>query len=151
MFIRKDIVKIPNGIRMVPFCKECNSMNIKITKTCLQCGSDNIIAPSMKDITLGYDGSGVKQEFKEMTEYIYTCDKCKKEFCNRDSDNFISYYEGEFESYKLPEDLDPIIYNLNKDLCKECKQKIVKKLRLKLLDVTNVYNVQKEIEQFMED
>ena len=44
-----------------------------------------------------------------------------------------------------------MIYHIDADLCKECKNKLANKLRHKILNIINVYNIKKEIETFIDD
>ena len=154
MFLRKEEVKEPTGTQiLVPYCRECKGVSIETVQTCMQCGSHNIANPFSHKFNDDYINAGIKQEFKDVTKFIYKCDKCGKEFDARESDKYISYHEGEFETFKLSDDEydcgDNMIYYLDEDLCKECKYKVVNKLRLKLADLINSYTVKKEIQKFV--
>lgn len=156
MFLRKETVKEPTGTQiLVPYCRECNSTEVKIIKTCSECGSHDIASPFSHNINGDYINAGIKQELKEVTKFIYKCDKCNKEFDARESDKYISYHEGDFETFHLDEDYydigDNMNYYLDVDLCKECKEKIVNKLRLKMADLINQSTVKKHVKEFVED
>lgn len=156
MYLRKETVKEPTGTQiLVPYCRECNSIEVKTIQTCTTCGSHNIASPFSHKMGEDYNNVGIRQEFREVTKFIYKCDKCGKEFDGRESDKYISYHEGDFETFKLSSDEydygDNMIYHLDEDLCKECKEKIVNKLRLKLADLINQSTVKKQVKQFIEE
>ncbi len=156
MFLRKETVKEPTGTQIiVPYCRECKSMEVETIQTCTQCGSHDIATPHFHKLWEDYNGVGIKQEFKDVTKFIYKCDKCNKEFDSRESDNYISYHEGDFETFRLSDDEcdfgDNMIYYLDVDLCKECKSVVVNKLRLKLADLINSSTIKNFVKEFIKE
>lgn len=139
MFLRKDIVKVKTGNIVVPFCKDCNSQEIETIQICKKCGSHNITADWMDD-------RSIKQEYAEKEVHIYKCDCCGKEFDGFKTDKFISYSEGEFicGKYDYNEDYDyeyPENWNLEDDLCNNCKQKLVDELNYEVSKIINIKHI----------
>ena len=154
MFLRKEINNEPTGVKyVVPYCKDCHSQDIEIIKTCKHCGSHNIstgyniLSDDVKYCT--------KEEYKEVTKYIYKCDNCGKEFDGSNIDNYLSYADGAFEqcNYNRFEDSDYIDYTnyqLNVDLCQECKKQLQTHLQVKLIDFVRPEHINELINEYLE-
>lgn len=143
MFLRKDIKKVKVGTVLVPFCKDCDSNEVETIQTCKRCGSHNITADWQDD-------RSTKIEYAEKETYVYKCDCCGKEFNGFVVDNIISYNDwGEFVPYKSTDDYGDtgIHYNLDKDLCNECKQVIVDKLNKELDSISKKEHVMEILEE----
>ena len=135
MFLRKEVRKVKTGqYKLVQFCKDCGSENIRLV--CNKCGSHNIGHPAFNDI-MSEDKRGMHEIEEDKTFIVCKCDICGKEYDNRDWNQFIYYYEGEFGAGKP--DSDWYVQNefdLQKDLCNECMSKFVKNLNEKLEEIT---------------
>ena len=142
MFLRKEVKRIKTGsYTLIPFCKDCDSEDIEIIKTCKHCGSHNIGNPTTFDL-LSDDKKGVKPVYEDKNYYVYKCDKCGKEFgkyIDLLKSNIISYAYGEF-IYGAVEDSEKVI-PLNEDLCEDCINKLISKLNKQLNEVTEQENV----------
>lgn len=149
MFLRKELKQDIKGTILVPFCKDCDSQDIEIIRTCKQCGSHNIT----EDWT---DKRSQRVEVKEHEVSIYKCDICGKEFDGLNNDCYMSYAEGDFEksnysNFYDSENVDYINYQLSKDLCPECKSKSHTRLTLKLVDFLRPENINKIIEEWYKE
>lgn len=157
MFIRKEEVEIPIGTKiLVPYCRECRSVEVETIKTCKKCGSHNVATPFVHNYEDYREGIGVQQETKKETRHIYKCDICGKEFDGMKTDNYVSYADGEFErcNYKQFSDWETTEYtnySLPKDLCEECKKKLATHLRVKLIDFTRERNINEIIKEYIEE
>ena len=122
MFLRREKRKVKTGqYRLVQFCDDCGSENIRLV--CNKCGSHNIKHPAFNDLLS--DDKRCK------------CDICGKEYDNRDWNQYIYYYEGEFGAGRP--DSDWYVQNefeLGKDLCNECMAKFTAHLNKKLDEIT---------------
>ena len=147
MFLRKNTKKIKTGTQVVPFCNVCNSQNIETIQVCKECGSHNIKVDWMDD-------RSAKSVYAEKETYVYKCDCCGKEFDGFVIDNIISYNNcGEFVPYKSSDDYGNCgtHYDLNKDLCNDCKQKIVDKLNKELDNVAKREHVLEILEELLKE
>lgn len=143
MFLRKDKKKIEKGTQLVPFCNSCNSQDIKTIQYCKKCGSHDI----KSDWT---DDRSSKKVYTEVETYVYKCDCCGKEFDGFKVDNIISYNDyGEFVPYKATDDYGDCgtHYDLNKDLCIECKHKITDKLNKEIGNISKREHVLEILEE----
>ena len=144
MFLRKDIKKVETGKVLVPFCKNCNSQNIKTIRICKDCGSHNVTSDWM-------DERSTKTEYAEKEIYVFKCDCCNKEFNGFTIDKFISYNEcGEFVPFRATDDHGNDVgtsFDLEMDLCEECKLVIVDKLNRELDNISRKEHVSSILEE----
>lgn len=151
MYLRDEQIKKQVGSKLVPYCTECEGVEIETIQTCKHCGSHNIKFPN---IFKNDKNLGIVPEYEIYTAKIYKCDKCGNEFDGKKVDRYLSWCDGEFESYKVSEeqmeyDGDSILYYLDYDLCENCKKKIVNKLRLKLIDFINPGTVNNHVKKYV--
>ena len=157
MFLKKELVKIPIEPKiLVHYCRDCESTEVETIQICKKCGSHNIASPFSHTLDDYKNGVGTKQKTKEVTKYFYKCDLCGKEFDGFNIDNYLSYGNGEFEgcnynNFSDAEDVDFINYQLEKDLCSNCKSKVKAYLKLKLIDFTREENVKEIINQYFKN
>lgn len=157
MFLRNDTVKEPTGSKyIIPYCRDCNSYDVEIIHTCKSCGSNNIATPLIHNLDDYQNNIGTKQEFKDVTRHIYQCDICGNEFDGLKVDGYMSYADGSFESsnyagFADADTTDYTNYQLNKDLCLDCKKKLQTYLSLKLIGFTSSSNVNKLIDEYIEN
>ena len=151
MYIRDEQIKKQVGSKLVPYCADCECVEVETIQTCKHCGSHNIKFPNINDDNMNL---GIVPEYHTYTAKIYKCDKCGDEFDGKKIDKYISWCDGEFESFKVSEeqmefDGDSLLYYLDYDLCAKCKQEIVNKLRLKLLDFINPGTIKKQVKGYV--
>lgn len=136
MFLRREKRKVKTGqYRLVQFCDDCGSENIRLV--CNKCGSHNIKHPAFSDL-LSEDKRGM-HEIEEDKEFIVCkCDNCGIEFDEHDWNQNIYYVDGEFGAGTYSSDYDydtGKTYNLHKDLCRECMSKFINNLNKKLDEI----------------
>lgn len=157
MFLRKETVDQPTGVKYcVPYCQDCHSQEIETIQTCKKCGSHHI--KSGFDL-LDDNEYGIKVETKKVTKHIYKCDVCGKEFDGDKISDYISYFDGEFNNdryesyydYESSVDSDAINYQLDKDLCGDCKSRLVTMLSTKLFNFTRNENISNLIDEYYKD
>lgn len=159
MFLREDVVKVKDGpAHLVHYCRDCNSTEVETIQTCKKCGSHNIANPyshTMED----YNEVGIIQNYKDKKVKIYRCDLCGKEFDGLKVDNYLSYGDGEFNPCNSKNYTDSdyfeygdnfIDYQLQKDLCIDCKNKLKLFLDNKLAQFTSNDNIQELVESYIE-
>lgn len=142
MYLRREIKKFKEPYKKaVSFCKNCDSQNIEIIKTCMDCGSHDISSDYL-------DKRAEKQEYVDKDVFIFSCDCCDKEFYKLDKSKskYISYLYGEFVPFYSDE--AEKYYELTDDLCEDCLKLVVDKLNKQLDDIAledNIYNTIKNI------
>lgn len=149
MFLRKEIRKVKTGsYRMVQFCDDCGSENIRLV--CNKCGSHNIKHPSFNDM-LSDDKRGMHEIEKEKEFIICKCDICGTEFDGYDWNQNIYYWDGEFGAGTCDSDCyTGKTFNLHKDLCKNCMDKLLKKLNGQLDEIIEEDNIKNQLDQIGE-
>ena len=133
MFLEKRTVKHDTKrIQIVSFCNDCSSQEIETIQTCKKCGSHNIEHGS----AYGDDPRGYKKIIVERQEPFYKCDYCGKEFNGFDTPKSISFVDGTFEIGSFPSETN-FIFTVEKDICKDCLEKVRQKLEKDLLGMLN--------------
>lgn len=140
MFKEKIIKQIKTGTRLVSFCSDCNSQNIETIHTCKDCGSHNITT----DWT---DKRSEQPILKDKTIFVYTCDNCGKEFECMETNNVISFYEGEFMIGNYENAFSKVF--IDKDLCNECLAKVIMKLDDDLSNITSENHIKNTIDRLL--
>lgn len=138
MYLRKETKTIETGqYTKIPFCKDCNSEDIEIIKTCKHCESHNISYPSSYNM-VSEDKPGLKPCTIDIDIYIFKCDNCGKEFEKELSPSVISFTDS-FESVDYGDDY--ISFTLNNDYCKECMETLLGDLNNQINNVLNQNNI----------
>lgn len=132
MFLEKRLEKQKVGVRLVPFCIDCESQDIETIQTCKKCGSHNIKADWL-------DERSQKTEYEDVEVYIYKCDRCGKEFNGFNTSNIISYCDGEFVPYKVDDAEQEV--SLDKDLCRDCMEVVVSELHKELYNLISTEHI----------
>lgn len=142
MFLRKETrIRETGSFTMIPYCKDCDSEDIEIIKTCRKCGSKNIGHPTFNDL-ISDDKRGMKPNTMEYDVNIYSCDKCGKEFDGLREPNVISYSDyGEFFAGMSGDYGDNLLFQLDEDLCKECTNILINDLNKQLEDIATRENI----------
>lgn len=142
MFLRKEKRKYKSGnYRMIPFCRDCDSIEVETVQTCKHCGSHNIGYPSFDDM-ISEDKRGMLEIEKEKDVYIYKCDICGNEFDGIKIPSMVSYEDGEFMVGKFNNEYGTVTeYGLDKDLCNECLTKLTSKLNSEIDNIVNKEHV----------
>lgn len=150
MFIRKDIRKKIVDKYCVPYCKECKSQNVKIIKTCVDCGSHDIATCTLSSLDDFDEKYGTKIDYKEEEFMVHSCDYCGKEFDklkteNRLYDNggFIANYDTSDYGY-----VDPIL-TFSKDICPSCITKVIDTINEELDDIVTKEHIEKVIKNIL--
>ena len=156
MFLREDVIKVKDGpAHLVHYCRDCKSTDVETIQTCKKCGSHNIANP-YSHILDDYSDAGIIQNYKYKTVKIYRCDLCGKEFDGLRVDNYLSYGDGEFNPCNSKNYIDAeyvtsfIDYQLQKDLCEDCKQTLKTFLNNRLLQFLSNDNIQDLINGYIE-